>query len=224
MEGDERNDVEFIRYIVSHVVKNVPEKTKNNNKNQVTIDTKRIYLTGHSNGCILAYAVTLKYPDLIAAMACFAGVLITPPSDTYQYQPTPIWMVHGKQDDVIPYKGRNNEEDEDRFFISQQQIYEYFSTLNGCNQTSDITFLLEEEVGEDGFYQKSTQCINNATVEFLTLNNTGHMPYLQADCVCDTAPKYDTTEDAWAFLSQHQSTIEPQLVDIRVTSKEKGGG
>lgn len=80
-----RDDL-FLRTIASYLVQDVPVATDG----RVTIDTKRLYWSGHSNGCMMAQAMAMLHSDLVAAVACHSGALLTPPAS--DYQPRPQWV------------------------------------------------------------------------------------------------------------------------------------
>jgi len=183
---DETQDLAFLRSIASHVVLDVPKRTRG----RVTINTKRIYMAGHSNGCVASLSMAMKHSDLVAAVCCHSGILISEPSD--DYIPTPIWFVHGILDDTIPYYGGENP--------GAQDAYDYLFSRNGCQNTT-LTLLLEE-----GDSQLANGCTNNASVELVSLVGAGHQPY-----PIFGQTTYETTLAAWEFCSSYESLIEPVL-------------
>jgi polyhydroxybutyrate depolymerase len=42
-------------------------------KKELCIDSKRIYVTGYSNGAFMSYELALRHPELFAAIAPNAG-------------------------------------------------------------------------------------------------------------------------------------------------------
>ena len=163
----------------------------------LSIDTNRIYLTGHSNGCILSLAVAALYSEIVAAVACFAGGLVTAFPD--DYSPVPIWSVHGVEDDDIPYDGLT-------YvtlpffgalgFFSQDQTMGYLSAKNGCSEQEVMD--LEDGGVVVGKVVKNTNCSKNATVEFVALDGVGHEPYKLGS---NGETDIDTTALAWDFIS-----------------------
>jgi len=67
------------------------------------VDPERIYLTGMSNGAMLAYRVAAELPERIAAVAAVAGTLGIDPSRVQV--PVPVLHVHGTEDAQVPYVG-----------------------------------------------------------------------------------------------------------------------
>ena len=70
------------------------------------IDQERIYVTGYSNGGMMAYALACYKSNLIAAAGSVSGTMLT---ETVQNcsasHPTAIVHIHGTSDDVLPYNG-----------------------------------------------------------------------------------------------------------------------
>ena len=101
-DSDEVDDAAFFRNVAVSVVRDVvPNETSNN----VTIDTSRIYMAGHSTGCMASIAMATIHSDLVAAVCCHAGVAQVP--FPISYQATPTWIVHGKADPIVKFDGGN---------------------------------------------------------------------------------------------------------------------
>ena len=66
-----------------------------------SIDKKRVYATGISNGAMLAYRLACE-KDIFAAIGPVAGTMI---SDCPAPKPLSIIHIHGESDPTIPYEG-----------------------------------------------------------------------------------------------------------------------
>jgi poly(3-hydroxybutyrate) depolymerase len=58
------NDADLMRLIAKTAIEQVPVETED----RVTIDTKRIYMAGHSNGCITSLSMAALHSDMVAAV------------------------------------------------------------------------------------------------------------------------------------------------------------
>ena len=67
------------------------------------VDPRRVYLTGMSNGAMMAYRVALERPERIAAIAPVAGAMALDP-DLVRV-PVPVLHVHGTDDRHAPFEG-----------------------------------------------------------------------------------------------------------------------
>ncbi len=85
------DEASFFRQILADLGKNF------------TVDTKRVYASGFSQGGMMAFRLACEMPDTFAAVAPVAGALVFSPCQPNQ--PVSIMQVHGKRDMSIPYTG-----------------------------------------------------------------------------------------------------------------------
>ena len=70
------------------------------------VDTTRVYMTGFSQGGFLTYEYAMTHPLKIAAIATIsAGIPFTGdvPWNFCRMAKVPVWLFHGRADDVIPF-------------------------------------------------------------------------------------------------------------------------
>jgi polyhydroxybutyrate depolymerase len=67
------------------------------------VDPRRVYLTGMSNGAMMAYRVALERPERVAAIAPVAGAMALDPN--LVRVPVPVLHVHGSDDLHAPFEG-----------------------------------------------------------------------------------------------------------------------
>lgn len=206
VESDDVDEVGFLRQIGSLVV----AKVEADPSTSASIDTRRIYMSGHSNGCYLSLAMAMRNSDFVAGVACMAGLLLTSPAP--DYSPTPIWEVHGARDIIAPPGGVSIPGP--IFLPSLQTTFDTLVDLNGCQE---VTVTREPVQGMgllfsgEGSLSRNVAsgCTNNATVEVVVLSNGGHIPYSRAEEMFPPPPlaastTVDTTALAWDFLSIRQ--------------------
>jgi len=202
LPAEKATDPLFLKMAIDHVVESM-------NGDSVSIDTNRIYMAGHSNGCMMSLAMAALYSDTVAAVCCHAGSLMTPfPID---YSPVPIWMVHGMKDDIVPYEGKTMFPNWPGLgalgFLSMDQTLNYLGDQNECLDQE------EEEVSDaDGIIGKvikRTNCERDARVEVVALFEGGHNPYITP--ILGESTTIDTTAMAWDFCSSHSKGPQPVL-------------
>jgi polyhydroxybutyrate depolymerase len=66
------------------------------------VDEERLYLTGFSNGALMAYDFTCSHPGVFAAIAPMAGTNL---SRCTPAEPTSLLHQHSDPDNVVPYDG-----------------------------------------------------------------------------------------------------------------------
>lgn len=86
-------------------------------KKEHTIDAKRIYSAGHSNGGFFSYTLAAARGDLLAAIAPVAGTMNL--RDLPQYKPIPIFHVAGEGDPIVK-------------FAAQERSLQQARKLNAC--------------------------------------------------------------------------------------------
>ena len=69
------------------------------------IDTKRVYLIGHSNGGFMSYRMACDHADRLAAIVSLAGASWADPSDCRPSEPVAVLQIHGTADDTVHYDG-----------------------------------------------------------------------------------------------------------------------
>jgi polyhydroxybutyrate depolymerase len=87
----EVDDVAFIAHVIDDLV-----ATRG-------VDPRRVYVTGMSNGAMMAYRVAAELPDRIAAVAAVAGTLDVAPSALRGA--VPVVHFHGTDDQHVPFEG-----------------------------------------------------------------------------------------------------------------------
>jgi len=205
---------------------------------KVTIDRSRVYMSGHSNGCMASLTMAALYSDTVAAVCCHAGSLITPfpasASTTGTYIPVPVWMVHGMQDTVIPYEGTTLV-DMAPFgsigFWSTQDLVKYIAKKNECQNQEEYYDEEDDTTGNSTtFFYKNNNCTNNATVELVMMSAVGHVPYIQNSNPevpifeqggANELSRVDTTALAWEFCSSHHNSYQRALQPQQDQNDEK---
>lgn len=91
--GEDNFDVEFLKAVIEDVA------------SKYTIDRKRIYCCGFSNGGMMTYAMSNVCSDIIAAFASISGY----PINEFHLRhtgsrPVPFLHIHGKADNFVPYE------------------------------------------------------------------------------------------------------------------------
>ena len=141
------------------------------------IDSKRVYVSGHSNGCIMSFTMAIKHSDVIAAVGCFSGYSsISSAGETYR--PMHSIIVQGTDDTLIRYNLV------DRFFAGD------LKEMNQC--TDDPT---ENNYGSAGNKVETFLCEEGNEVALVTLEGVGHFNiYGDLD---DSTP---LTDFVWDFI------------------------
>jgi polyhydroxybutyrate depolymerase len=150
-------------------------------ESRYSIDAKRIYFVGHSNGGFMSYRMACKHPDRIAAIASLAGASFFKPTDCGATNSVSVLQVHGTKDETIFYDGGQILGNSyPSAFASASQ----WATVNQCTQNavSRSTKLdLEGNIaGDETSIKAWTNCQNSSEVELWTVENATHIPTLSS--------------------------------------------
>ncbi len=72
----------------------------NHLEEELRVDRSRVYLTGLSMGGFGAWELATAHPERFAALVVISGG--GNPVEVCRLRDTPVWIVHGRKDDVIP--------------------------------------------------------------------------------------------------------------------------
>lgn len=203
---------------VDNAAEDAPLIGTNTTTSTMQIDRARVYMAGHSNGCMTSLTMAALYSEEIAAVCCHAGALVTP-IPAASYSAVPVWMAHGMLDATAMYNGASLL-DMGPFgnfgTWSTVDAMNYIADQNECDAEVHDDELYEDEkdgAGGVGKVYKRTNCTNTADVELVALYDVGHFPYSAAviESFGETRATIDTTQLAWEFCSSHSkpTTIIP---------------
>jgi polyhydroxybutyrate depolymerase len=149
------DDVGFLRAIVVAL------------QDWMSIDSKRIFATGMSNGGILAQRLGCEAADLFAAIAPVSGTLNYSPCTPTQ--PISVIEFHGNADRHIPYEGGIGPESLVNVdFASVHDSIIFWATDNYCDLKPQTVTV--QEIRHDAW----TGCAGSASVELYTILGGGH--------------------------------------------------
>ena len=90
--GEDNFDVKFLKAVIEDVA------------SKYTIDRKRLYCCGFSNGGMMTYAMTNACSDVFAAFASISGFQLNEFHFRHAgWRPVPFLHIHGKNDDFVKY-------------------------------------------------------------------------------------------------------------------------
>lgn len=117
------DDVEFISELIDRLIETY------------RIDAKRIYVTGMSNGGMLAYRLAAEIPEKIAAIAPVSCTMVfDPPAE--QSRPLPIIHLHSVLDEIVPYEGGTNSLG--YHFAPVDSVLNVWAKRNGCLPNAQV--------------------------------------------------------------------------------------
>ncbi|HSO23515.1 MAG TPA: PHB depolymerase family esterase [Chondromyces sp.] len=187
-----------------------------------TIDPRRIYASGMSNGGAFTHRLGCELSGRLAAIATVAGQMA--PKMAAQCKPDhPIAVIdfHGTKDRIVPFDGGETGGGGD--LLSAPATAEVWRSLNDCKDTSKETFA-KGNVSCRGF----DAC--RSPVILCTVEGTGHtwpggFQYLPRLLVGTTSRDVDASEMIWDFFAANPKQAAPRDAPRRVVpEKNREGG
>jgi len=128
-----------------------------------SIDSKRVYACGFSNGGMMSFGLVNHKSDLIAAVASVSGSMLE--TENLPNQPKPILIIHGTNDNVIPYNGNKD-------YSSIESTLNYWTSFNNIDSLNNSNTI--EIGGKLIQYFSFGLGDNGVSVEHFKINQGGH--------------------------------------------------
>ncbi len=184
---DPEDNVAFVHNLINQV------------QQQRSVDSKRIYVVGLSNGGILAQKLACQAPHQIAAIATVAASLPNQFAANCQtQQPVSLLMVNGTADTIVPWQGGASPDvriGRDLSIPSIPTVVDFWQRHNAC--ASPPKTEQESKVVEVTDY---ASCQANSEVMLAKLEGAQHV---WAGGGYGQSIYGDTTQRVWQFLQRH---------------------
>lgn len=162
-----------------------------------SVDPKRIYAAGMSNGGMMSYRLACEMSDVFAAIAPVAGVQVA--QSCAPREPVSVIHVHGSADDNVPLQGgvgRDAIAGDVRPPVGPP--IQLWAKHDGCAPTPAIT---RDGAVETHHY---APCTAGAEVVFHLIHGGGHAwPGGQRRSSSERANEMQATEVIWSFFARH---------------------
>lgn len=140
---------------------------------KVSIDPKRIYLFGYSNGHFMSYKFACSINGVVAAVAGLAGAT----DERCDGKPVNILHIHGTADQTIRYDGGKLFE---KSYPSVDQTLAQWSDINSCTSSTEAKFELLQSMEGVETTSRTYSCAK-ADLEHWKIDNGVHRPVLDKD-------------------------------------------
>lgn len=158
----------------------------------VTVDPKRIYAVGFSNGAVLTYRLACEMSDVFAAVAPVSGTLFY--KTCQPEHSVSVLHIHGLGDTTIPFAGGESSEGAVPLLPPVQEGIETWVKLNECNTSPQVSM--------DGAITNTVyvDCQASTTVELITIDGFEHGWPSPTGA---GAMNFPATQTIWEFFSTH---------------------
>ncbi|MDQ7826654.1 MAG: PHB depolymerase family esterase [Candidatus Eremiobacteraeota bacterium] len=195
------DDVGFLTALIDSLVKNYG------------VDPARVYVTGASNGALMAYRLACEATGKIAAIA----PVICPMGEAVYKGPKPampisVMIINGTDDPLAPYKGGDIHLGKKTLgkAVSTKETVEYFVKLNGCEKAPRTESLPDADPGDGCTATVETYGSGREGTEVIlyTIKNGGHTwpggtQYLPEKVVGKVCRDFDGASVIWEFFKRH---------------------
>jgi polyhydroxybutyrate depolymerase len=194
------NDVGFFNQMCDYMI------------NNYSVNGKKIYATGISNGGFMSTRLGCELSNRIAAIAVDAATMeaktIAP--NCNPGRPVPALYIHGTTDPLVPFLGGQITAGGTAggTILSHFQVIEKWVALNGCNSTPTVTDL--PDISNDGTTIKQRVYTGGTTgsevVSYVILNGGHTWPqgyqYLNVAIIGKTSQDMNACEVIWTFFKR----------------------
>jgi polyhydroxybutyrate depolymerase len=200
------DDVGFVRALLDEL------------ERQYTIDPRRVYATGMSNGAMMTYRLGCELADRFAAIAPVSGSQNDP--SCMPSAPLSVIAFHGKQDQHVPYYGG----------YGSESVYPHYDTpvssaialwvaRDACSPTPATVTSASGNIVTDTY----SGGIGGSEVVLTTIDDGGHAWPGAAGSTGDAPNReIDASELIWAFFERHPKVDASAAPVVGVESPNGG--
>lgn len=197
---DNVNDVGFLRALVEQLAR------------QYSIDRKRVYATGISNGGLMSYRLACDAADVFAAVAPVAASMsVELAPECHPARPVSIAIIDGVDDPVMPWKGGVIKVLWSRrgTIVSAMDSFQRWLALDRCDKP--ITDSPVDRVHDDGttlVIHTARHCADDSEARLYEIRGGGHTwpggsPHLSERIVGKVSRELNASEVIWEFFARH---------------------
>ncbi|MDQ1256032.1 MAG: polyhydroxybutyrate depolymerase [Candidatus Hydrogenedentes bacterium] len=179
---------------------------------EYSIDEKRVYATGISNGAMMAHRLACELTERFAAIAPVSGTMPELLHETCApSRPIPVLMFHGTLDPLVPWEGGG-------VFglpvwglqLSVEDTVAFWVEHNGCGATPEVTWEPNRELLDltQVWREHYSGGLEGSEVVLYGIENGGHtwpggFAYERQWIMGRVSVDVDATEIVWDFFAEH---------------------
>lgn len=180
------------------------------------VDSRRMYVTGASNGALFSYNLACKLAGRIAAVAPVMGatMLAGLAEDCVPAAAVPVVAIHGTEDPLVPFEGGVIEFE--KFppigILSAEDSAAYWAEKNGCAEGPRVTELPDTDP-DDGTTVRVLDyddCTSGAPVRLYVVIGGGHTwpdSPSQSDRLGPVSREFSASQAVWDFVSAYSRDL-----------------
>lgn len=186
------DDVAFIAALIEEVGRRTP------------IARGQVYLTGMSNGGLMAHRVACEAAHLVTAIAPVEGVISERIAQTCPAPDAtvPVLLIKGAAAPVFERNSRR---------LTARETAEFWARRAGCALEPEVSDVADRDPNDGTRTRRVAfgRCAGGAEVVLLDVEGGGHTwpggrQYLPEDVIGRTSRDFDASEEIWRFFSSHR--------------------
>lgn len=189
-----QNGVDDVSFLVD-VIRSV--------QSTVWVDPNRVYMTGFSNGAMMAVRFGCAHPELVAAVASVEGTLET---DCRPAKPVSVLQISGERDRTVPYGGVAYSTLVSGPIAPVSTMLRTLSDVDGCQPTPT------RRLTRIATYSEYQGCAVDSQLSYTLVKRADH----RWPNVANSG--FDTNNAIWDFFRAHRSQVKtlaiPALHDV----------
>ncbi len=183
--------------------------------NHYNADSRRVYVTGISNGAIMSYRLACELSHKITAIAPVDGnipVMLYPGCNPSC--PVSVLAINNVADPLVPFEGGDIHSSLHKVklgkVLSAEKSVEFWVTRNKCSDSPEIAREPDRDPGDGTRVSRTlyTGGINGTEVILYAIDGGGHtwpggIQYKPAGIIGKTCRDIDACEVIWSFFKRH---------------------
>lgn len=180
-------------------------------------DPDKIFMTGISNGAIMAYRLACELSLKITAIAPVAGSMPCSLTDICTPErPVSVIAINNTSDPLVPYHGGDIRSGLTRLYLgkvlSAEESVQLWVKWNGCSPIATIHDLIDMDPEDETRTTIKSYAGDNADVVLYTVHGAGHtwpggLQYLPARIIGKTSRDFDANRVIWSFFKKHTARL-----------------
>ena len=159
-----------------------------------SIDSKRIYVTGMSNGAMMTYRLICEIPNTFAAAISVAGSLVL--ENCQSGSETALLHIHGMKDKSVPYNGGMGEGLARFKYHPLQESIDHFAKMKKCSAPTTTKQTNGDETVD-------YSCGTNPPIKFMKIKDLTHAWPAGSGPRAQAGIDLSAPNEAWNFAKQY---------------------
>lgn len=183
------DDVGFIEEMIEYIAVNYK------------IDPTRVYITGMSNGAMMAYRFACERPDKVAAIIPVAGTLAIDDFDNGKN--VAVLHIHGDMDQNVPFEGGKGSKSVSG--VMHRSVPDTIDLITRARQCSSSS---KEDLINNA-HLIAYNCLDGAPVELITIKGGGHSwpGGKKRGTINSTSQSISASRLAWDFAKKFSTKL-----------------